>query len=215
MTNCFQESASVGLGALLILCLTVITVPGQTKVGKRMNDGALHTSAAAKVGSETMEPDKAIPRDLLNEMEAIPAGFPYVRSESGNNASSFAPEAIATLREEIAGRSDSWRQAELEAVPADANLAGDKGAAVNPGAFAVVKVSMRNMRFSPQTLNIKKGTVVEWKNDDLVPHTATSASFDSGSLGNGKSWRHTFTKAGRFPYVCTFHSLMTGVIVVK
>jgi plastocyanin len=103
----------------------------------------------------------------------------------------------------------------LEVLPAHANLLGDEGAAANPVAFAVVKVSMRNMRFSPQTLNIKKGTVVEWKNDDLVPHTATSASFDSGSLGRGNSWRHTFTKAGQVPYACTFHPMMTGVIVVK
>jgi plastocyanin len=132
MTNYFPKSASVGIGALLILCLTILTVPGQTKLGKRMNDAALHTTAAA-----------------------------------------------------------------------------------NPGVFAVVKVSMRNMQFSPRTLDIKKGTVVEWTNDDLVPHTVTSASFDSGSLGPGKSWRHTFTKTGQFPYTCTFHPTMTGVIVVK
>ena len=159
MKNCFQQSVSFGVGALLILCLTVITVPGQRNLAKRMND--------------------------------------------------------ATLRKEMAGRSDPWRQSELEAVLADVNLLEDEGAAANAGALAVVKVSMRNMRFSSLTLNIKKGTVVEWKNDDLVPHTVTSASFDSGSLGPGKSWRHTFTKAGEFPYACTFHPAMTGVVVVK
>jgi|ERR1051326_863118 plastocyanin len=88
-------------------------------------------------------------------------------------------------------------------------------AAAKPAALAVVKVSMRNMQFYPQSLNVKKGTVVEWKNDDLVPHTATSASFDSGSLGRGKSWRYTFTKAGQFPYACTFHPMMRGVVIVK
>ena len=196
MTNCFQESASVGLGAVLILCLMLITVPGQRKPGKRMNDAA-------------------VPIDLLNHREAIPAGFTYISWESGNNTSLFAPEASATLSKEIAGRSDSWKQADLDEAPLNTNVPGNESAAANPGALAVVTVSMRDMKFSPQTLNIKKGTVVEWKNYDLVPHTATSASFDSGSLGNGKSWRHTFTKAGRFPYVCTFHSPMTGVIVVK
>ena len=159
MKNCFQQSVSFGVGALLILCLTVITVPGQRNLAKRMND--------------------------------------------------------ATLRKEMAGRSDPWRQSELEAVLADVNLLEDEGAAANAGALAVVKVSMRNMRFSSLTLNIKKGTVVEWKNDDLVPHTVTSDSFDSGSLGPGKSWRHTFTKEGQFPYACTFHPAMTGVVVVK
>ena len=93
-------------------------------------------------------------------------------------------------------------------------LRGDKAAA-EPGARAVVKVSMRNTQFYPRTLKIRKGDVVEWKNDDLVPHTATSASFDSGSMNSGTAWRHTFTKAGQFAYVCTFHPTMTGVVVVK
>ena len=95
------------------------------------------------------------------------------------------------------------------------DLRGDKGAAAKRGARAVVKVSMRNMQFYPLTLKVKKGDVVEWKNDDVVPHTATSASFDSGSMNPGTSWRHTFTKAGQFAYVCSFHPSMTGVVVVK
>lgn len=112
----------------------------------------------------------------------------------------------------VAGRTDLWSLADLKA--ADAGLPGTEVDA-EPGALAIVKVSMRNMQFSPKTLRVKKGTVVEWKNDDLVPHTATSSSFDSGSLGPGKSWRHTFTAAGRFQYTCTFHPLMTGTIIVK
>ena len=74
---------------------------------------------------------------------------------------------------------------------------------------------MRNILFDPVTLEIMKGDVVEWKNDDLVPHTATSSSFDSGALASGLSWRHTFTETGSFPYVCTFHPHMKGVVIVK
>jgi plastocyanin len=84
-----------------------------------------------------------------------------------------------------------------------------------PAASAIAQVSIRNIQFSPATLEVKKGDVVEWKNDDLVPHTATSSSFDSGSLASGESWRHTFAEAGTFPYVCTFHPNMKGVVVVK
>ena len=114
----------------------------------------------------------------------------------------------------VAGRTDLWSLADLKAAPADAGLPGTEVDA-EPGALAIVKVSMRNMQFSPKTLRVKKGTVVEWKNDDLVPHTATSSSFDSGSLGPGKSWRHMFTEAGQVRYVCTFHPTMTGVVIVK
>ena len=114
----------------------------------------------------------------------------------------------------VAGRTDLWSVAELKAAPADVALPGTHVGA-EPGALAIVKVSMRNMQFSPKTLRVKKGTVVEWTNDDLVPHTATSSSFDSGVLGRGQSWRHRFTAAGRFQYACTLHPLMTGTIIVK
>jgi len=208
--TCFQKNASVGLGAFLILCLTVMTVLAQSEYAKRIYDAPQH-AAAAKVLKKVMgPPDKAI--DLFNKAEAI-ADFPYVRSASGNHAPSLAPERIVVSSKEFGDRTDSWSQADLEAVPA--TLPGEAVAAVEPAALAVVKVSMRNMQFYPQTLKVKKGTVVEWKNDDVVPHTATSASFDSGSLGAGKSWRHTFTETGQFPYACTFHPTMTGVVIVK
>ena len=178
MRTCFQKNASVGLGAFLILCLTVMTILAQSEYAKRTYDAARHAGAAKVLKKIMGPPDKAI--DWSNKAEAI-AVFPHIRSESGNNAPSLAPERIAALSSRL----------------------------------AVVKVSMRNMQFYPQTLKVKKGTVVEWKNDDLVPHTATSASFDSGSLGQGKSWRHTFTESGQFPYACTFHPTMTGVVIVK
>jgi plastocyanin len=146
MRNYFQKSAPVGLGTLLIVCLTVAAAPAQRIHAKPTNDAVRHAAAASKVVND---------------------------------------------------------------------LRGDKGAAAEPGARAVVKVSMRNTQFYPRTLNIRKGDVVEWKNDDLVPHTATSASFDSGSMNPGTAWRHTFTKVGQFAYVCTFHPTMTGVVVVK
>lgn len=79
----------------------------------------------------------------------------------------------------------------------------------------VLHVAMKNMKFSPATIEIKKGNTVEWKNDDITPHTATSAAFDSRSIASDAGWRHTFTQAGSFPYYCTFHPEMKGTVVVK
>jgi len=76
-------------------------------------------------------------------------------------------------------------------------------------------VAMKNMKFSPATIEIKKGDTVEWKNDDITPHTATSATFDSGSIASDAAWRHTFKEAGNFPYTCTFHPVMKGTVIVK
>jgi plastocyanin len=82
-------------------------------------------------------------------------------------------------------------------------------------ASAVTQISMRNLQFRPVTLDLRPGDVVEWRNDDLVPHTATSASFNSGTIVAGQSWRHTFTNVGTFSYVCFFHPQMKGVVIVK
>jgi plastocyanin len=79
----------------------------------------------------------------------------------------------------------------------------------------VVQVAMKNMKFSPATIEVKKGDTVEWKNDDITPHTATSATFDSGSIASDAAWQHTFKEAGNFRYTCTFHPVMQGTIIVK
>ena len=80
----------------------------------------------------------------------------------------------------------------------------------------VAHVAMKNMKFSPATIEIKKGDTVEWTNEDITPHTATSTPFfDSGSIASDQSWRHTFTEPGDFPYACTFHPDMKADVVVK
>lgn len=80
---------------------------------------------------------------------------------------------------------------------------------------ALVKVAMRNLRFDPATVTISRGGSVEWINQDLVPHTATASTFDSGSLSADQVWSHRFDQAGRFEYVCGFHPHMKGLVVVK
>jgi plastocyanin len=87
-----------------------------------------------------------------------------------------------------------------------------------PGPTAApVAVKIVNFAFSPQKVVIPIGGSVTWTNKDDVAHTATASdsSFDSGNLANGQSWTHTFTKAGKYAYVCTYHPNMTGTIVVQ
>ena len=165
----------------------------------------------AQYGSAIMQPwEKTLTDAKIADV------LTYIRSDWGNNAAPVAPEGIAILRRELAPRVESLAEADLQAVPADANLPGsDQGAATQPGAPRVVEVVIRVMKFNPPTLEVNKGDVVEWKNDDLTPHTATSASFDSTSIQPEKSWRHTFSEEGQFPYACTFHPEMKAVVIVK
>jgi plastocyanin len=80
------------------------------------------------------------------------------------------------------------------------------------------KVLIKNFRFSPAKITIKRGTRVVWINKDTAPHTATAnnpRSFDSGRLGQGERFSHTFRSAGKRFYHCEIHPDMKGRVTVK
>jgi plastocyanin len=80
------------------------------------------------------------------------------------------------------------------------------------------KVLIQDFRFKPAHITIKRGTKVRWINKDTSPHTATAnnaRSFDSGRLGKGQRYTHTFKRAGKKPYHCEIHPHMKGRITVK
>ena len=81
---------------------------------------------------------------------------------------------------------------------------------------ATVRTAMKNINFLQPRLQITVGTTVEWKNNDPLPHTVTAVnkSFDSGLIQPGKTYRHTFTKAGTFNFFCIPHPFMKGLVVV-
>jgi hypothetical protein len=58
----------------------------------------------------------------------------YIRQEWGNKGGPVSPEGIGALRKELAPRKESWVEADLQAVPADANLPGGESAPPQPGA---------------------------------------------------------------------------------
>jgi plastocyanin len=79
-------------------------------------------------------------------------------------------------------------------------------------------VLIQGFKFKPANITIKRGTKVRWINKDGTQHTATAnngRSFDSGRLGKGQSYTHTFKSAGKKPYHCEIHSHMKGRITVR
>ena len=72
-------------------------------------------------------------------------------------------------------------------------------------------------KYIPASITVKVGESVTWQFKDATPHTATAEdkSFDSEVKKQGESWSYTFTKAGTFPFHCTPHPFMKGVVVVR
>jgi LPXTG-motif cell wall-anchored protein len=95
-----------------------------------------------------------------------------------------------------------------------AALAPSAGAA--PRTAVNTPVTIQNFAFGPKTIAIHVGDTVTWTNSDTAPHTATALdkSFDSGRLEQGQTFAFTFTKAGTFDYICSFHESMTAKVEV-
>ena len=80
------------------------------------------------------------------------------------------------------------------------------------------KVSMKDIKFAPDSISVKAGDAVTWTNNDTVGHDVTGDNFKSGDPGamqNGDTYANTFDKAGTFNYVCTVHPGMEGSVTVK
>jgi plastocyanin len=106
------------------------------------------------------------------------------------------------------------------------------GAGTTPARAARTKVkhvTIKNFAFTPQTITVKAGTKVTWKNaDGVVHHLASTDSmkttasvtgmFSSGTLSTGRSFSFTYKKKGTYFYECTIHASMAsmhGKVIVK
>jgi plastocyanin len=80
------------------------------------------------------------------------------------------------------------------------------------------EVTIKDFKFAPDTLKVKVGAKVTFKNGDGQQHTVTaddSGAFDAGAIDPGSSKDITFDKAGTFTYHCSFHPFMHGTIDVS
>jgi len=74
---------------------------------------------------------------------------------------------------------------------------------------------MEAVSFQPADLTVHVGDSVVWVNKDPFPHTVTSDRFDSKIIAADGSWRYTAKARGEFPYVCTLHPTMKGILRVQ
>jgi plastocyanin len=82
------------------------------------------------------------------------------------------------------------------------------------------EVTIESSCYSPTIIRVQPGVSVTWTNRDDAPHNILGAGGISGSshrdlsLLRGGSFRHTFETAGIFPYYCSLHPGMVGVVAV-
>lgn len=77
--------------------------------------------------------------------------------------------------------------------------------------------------FFPYATIIEINTLVIWKNNDSEIHDITFGKHDesldhnlkSDILKNGDEFSHKFKKSGTYPYHCSLHTWMNGIIYVN
>jgi mono/diheme cytochrome c family protein len=87
------------------------------------------TVKGAQYGAAVMQPwEKTLTDAKIADV------LTFIRQEWGNTGGPVSPEGIAALRKELAGRANSFHEADLKAVPEDANLPGGEAGAAPGGA---------------------------------------------------------------------------------
>jgi plastocyanin len=93
-------------------------------------------------------------------------------------------------------------------------------ALVAPAVAGEQAVQVIDYDFSPKAVQIQPGDTVRWDFAGDAQHSATSSKgqperWDSGIVDKGGVYSHTFTKPGRFQYICLPHrEFMKGVVQV-
>ena len=94
---------------------------------------------------------------------------------------------------------------------------GGAGPALGASGPAAAEVTVASMKWSADTIRIASGQIVRWINKDPLDHTVT---FDvegpaSGTIPQKGSYAVKFDAPGTYPYHCTPHPFMTGVVIVQ
>jgi len=76
------------------------------------------------------------------------------------------------------------------------------------------KIIERGMSFVPDTLDVKVGDTVTFRNEDTVPHQVSVDGQDLGIQPSGADVSWTASTAGTFDVVCLIHPSMAAQITV-
>lgn len=82
-----------------------------------------------------------------------------------------------------------------------------------------VTVTIGDQYFTPTVLRISQGTTVIWRNEGSEKHTVTSdknsprSGLQSGMLGSGDTYRHTFDTPGVYNYYCEPHPIQMKAVI--
>jgi plastocyanin len=200
----------------------------QEATASELQDGFLSAVDSAREQYGAVNP----PGDLQDEHDELLAAI----DEFGNAMSAvevdsdapaeefetvFADEALSAADERVTNAFCAIQDAADES-GIEADVGCDEGGdSVDPSTLPPTEttdVLIEDFAFDPPHIQVSVGDTVTWEQGaDGVPHTATAddGTFDSGNLTEeGQTFEFTFEEAGEYPYICSIHPDMVGLVTV-
>jgi plastocyanin len=109
----------------------------------------------------------------------------------------------------------------MKQIPVALGLAALLAAATATVADTPLTVNQKGLRFSAEQLDVKKGQIVVFVNDDRTTHNVTvtgegnGVAVDGGLQPPGAEFRMPFLKPGTYAVSCGIHPKMKMTIIVK
>jgi plastocyanin len=121
-----------------------------------------------------------------------------------------------------------YMTAKITVIAASSSSAAASGAGAGPALSILQGASTQgNPAYAPDTLTVKKGDSIQVTNKDSVPHTVTNGKdasdptsgklFDTSIISAGSTAQVSTAKlsSGDYPFHCTIHPYMTGLLKVQ
>ncbi len=132
-----------------------------------------------------------------------------------NSVKNFEPRAKAFFS------GNNWKRWLLSSL-VGVGLYGATLAVATP-AFLRIQMDGFSPYYFPNAVDVSVGTIIWWENPTATHHTITHdgcknggfCAFDSGTIAPKGKFSLYSLAPGRYPYHCTLHPIMRGVVVVR
>lgn len=100
--------------------------------------------------------------------------------------------------------------------PCQYTISDDKGLS-NYTWVPIEDMTFGSLMAADSVTTIVAGQTIMWTNNDSVSHTATADdnSWGTGTLKTGQRFVRRFDTPGTYTYFCSYHSEMTGTVIVE
>ena len=190
--------------------LSALVIPGA-----QLSKLADYTSGATQVGAAYIQ-------------ESATRGFVSVQDGPDVLAMTLVLDAEVSVRNarlaDLARAASGAAIPSVTAAPSSAAATPSGAAASGPGekvqgatASTTVKETDQ-LQYSPTSVSIKAGQVLEWDNTGQVAHNVTFDDFQSitsDTMNGGDTYQVKFTQPGTYQFHCTFHPGMNGTVTVQ